>query len=205
MHCNPGIGMSHDSHNCREVPCLLQDAGSEIMPGRIEHEILRKARCFPRRSKLLVQCSEVPCCGVRWKYPSLAPLTAADHEHIQNAITHRNVTPSGGGLAIWNDIVRVFQSRFSMRIRNSSFRLRMPVSRIRMITSRSGWRAYARSLRSASSSKRIERPSSFINLIRGTPPISPHAIRFLSPVAHGSGSRKTKNSLAIRNCQSEQL
>ena len=31
------------------------------------------------------------------------------------------------------------------------------------------------------------------------------AIRFLSPVTHGSGSRKTKNSLAIRNCQSEQL
>jgi hypothetical protein len=80
MHCNPGIGMPHDPHNCREVPRLLQDAGSEIMPGRIEHEILRKARCFPRRSKLLVWCSEVPCCGLRSKYPSLAPLTAADHE-----------------------------------------------------------------------------------------------------------------------------
>ena len=103
MHCNPRIGMPHNPHNCREVPRLLQDAGSEIMPGRIEHEILRKAGCFPDLSKLLVQRSEVSCCGVRWKYPSFPPLTAADHEQIQNAITHGDVTPPGRGLAIWNE------------------------------------------------------------------------------------------------------
>jgi hypothetical protein len=175
MHCNPGIGMPHDPHNCREVSCLLQDAGSEIMPGRIEHEILRKARRFPRRSKLLVQCSEVPCCGVRWKYPSLAPLTTADHEHIQNAITHGNVTPSGGGLAIRNED----RTGVPVQVLYAHPKQLFPVTHASVshqndhVAQRLA--SMRRSLRSASSSKRIERPSSFINLILGTPPISPHS------------------------------
>jgi hypothetical protein len=39
----------------------------------------------------------VPCCGVRRKYPSLSTLTAADHEQVQNAITHGNVTAQSEG------------------------------------------------------------------------------------------------------------
>ena len=184
MHCRPHVSMTYGAHDGREISCARQNACSIVVPRTVQHQFGNAASFRACRHKLQI---DFRCPDADRLEGNTQPSGLVPQRFFRVSRTRRLIGTSlrpSGVLLSGTKIVRLFQSKFSMRIRKSSRSFLIPVSRIKATISQKSSLVRGRQLHriaastnfsSASASSLTSRPCSFIRLIFGARAISLHS------------------------------